>query len=38
MGADVIDLREDLAAIVVHGTRVTGGLADLPHELTVERR
>jgi hypothetical protein len=36
-GADVIDLREDLASIVVHGTRVTGGLVDLPHEITVER-
>jgi ABC-type polysaccharide/polyol phosphate transport system ATPase subunit len=36
-GDDVIDLREDLAALVVHGTRVTGGLVDLPHEITVER-
>jgi ABC-type polysaccharide/polyol phosphate transport system ATPase subunit len=36
-GASLLDLREDLASIVVHGTRVTGGLADLPHELTVER-
>jgi ABC-2 type transport system ATP-binding protein len=37
LGADVIDLREDLASIVVHGTRVSGGLADLPHAITVER-
>jgi hypothetical protein len=37
-GADVVDLREDLASIVVHGTRVTGAIADVPHELRVERR
>jgi ABC-type polysaccharide/polyol phosphate transport system ATPase subunit len=36
-GADVLDLREDLAALRVHGTRVTGGLADVPHEFAVER-
>jgi ABC-type polysaccharide/polyol phosphate transport system ATPase subunit len=36
-GADVVDLREDLSSVVVHGTRVTGGLVDLPHEITVER-
>ncbi|MDP9293423.1 MAG: ABC transporter ATP-binding protein [Actinomycetota bacterium] len=36
-GADVLDLREDLAAVVVHGTRVTGGIADVPHDFTVER-
>jgi hypothetical protein len=36
-GDDLIDMREDLAAIVVHGTHVTGGLVDLPHEITVER-
>ena len=36
-GDDLVDLREDLASIVVHGTRVTGGIADVPHELAVER-
>ena len=36
-GADVLDLREDLGAIVVHGTRVTGGIADVPHDFQVER-
>ena len=36
-GADALDLREDLAALVVHGTRVTGGIADVPHEYSVER-
>jgi hypothetical protein len=36
-GDDLVDLREDLASIVVHGTRVTGGIADVPHELRVTR-
>ncbi|XAY08033.1 ABC transporter [Paraconexibacter sp. AEG42_29] len=37
-GADVLDVREDLAAVYVHGTRVTGGLVDLPHQFVLERR
>jgi len=37
MGTDALDLREDLASIVVHGQRVTGGIADVPHEFSVER-
>lgn len=36
-GADVLDVREDLAAVYVHGSRVTGGLVDLPHAFTLER-
>jgi ABC-type polysaccharide/polyol phosphate transport system ATPase subunit len=36
-GADVMDLREDLAALHVTGARVTGGLADVPHEFSIER-
>ncbi len=36
-GADVLDVREDLASLYVHGTRVTGGLVDLPHTFTLER-
>ena len=36
-GATSLDLREDLAALVVHGTRVTGGIADVPHDFEVER-
>jgi hypothetical protein len=36
-GADAIHLREDLATIVVHGDRVTGGIADVPHEFSVRR-
>jgi ABC-type polysaccharide/polyol phosphate transport system ATPase subunit len=38
IGADALDLREDLASIVVHGTRITGGLADVPHRYRLERR
>jgi ABC-type polysaccharide/polyol phosphate transport system ATPase subunit len=37
-GADYADLREDLASVMVHGTRVTGAIADVPHELWVDRR
>jgi ABC-type polysaccharide/polyol phosphate transport system ATPase subunit len=36
-GADVLDVREDLASLYVHGTRVTGGLIDLPHTFTLDR-
>jgi ABC-type polysaccharide/polyol phosphate transport system ATPase subunit len=36
-GVDVLDVREDLASVYVHGTRVTGGLVDLPHTFTLER-
>jgi ABC-2 type transport system ATP-binding protein len=37
-GADVFDVREDLAALTVHGAVVTGGVADLPHTIAIERR
>ena len=37
-GDDALDLREDLASLIVHGTRVTGGIADVPHTIEVERR
>ncbi|UTI65077.1 ABC transporter ATP-binding protein [Paraconexibacter antarcticus] len=36
-GVDVLDVREDLASLYVHGTRVTGGLVDLPHRFELER-
>jgi ABC-type polysaccharide/polyol phosphate transport system ATPase subunit len=36
-GKDALDLREDLAALMVHGTRVTGGIADVPHTYSFER-
>ena len=37
MGADAIDLRADLASIVVHGGHFTTGVVDLPHEFEIER-
>ena len=37
-GADVLDLREDLATLLVHGTRQSGGVVDIPHSFDVERR
>ncbi len=36
-GADAIDVREDLSELLVHGTRFSGGLADLPHRVSIER-
>jgi ABC-type polysaccharide/polyol phosphate transport system ATPase subunit len=38
MGADTIDLRADLASLVVHGGNFTTGVVDLPHEFRIERR
>jgi ABC-type polysaccharide/polyol phosphate transport system ATPase subunit len=37
-GEDALDLREDLASLMVHGTRTTGGIADVPHTIALERR
>jgi energy-coupling factor transporter ATP-binding protein EcfA2 len=36
-GADTLDLREDMASLLVHATRVTGGIADVPHTIEVTR-
>ncbi|MBA3672441.1 MAG: ABC transporter ATP-binding protein [Gemmatimonadaceae bacterium] len=36
-GVDVLDVREDLASLYVHASRVTGGLVDLPHTFEFER-
>jgi ABC-type polysaccharide/polyol phosphate transport system ATPase subunit len=36
-GQDVLDYREQLASVVVSGTRPGGGLVDLPHDLRIER-
>jgi ABC-type polysaccharide/polyol phosphate transport system ATPase subunit len=38
MGSDTIDLRADVAAIVVHGGAFTTGVVDVPHEFEIERR
>jgi len=37
-GHDAIDIREDLATLVLHGTRHSGGVVDSPHQFVVERR
>ncbi len=36
-GAAALDVREDLADLAVHATRVSGGVADLPHTLELAR-
>jgi ABC-type polysaccharide/polyol phosphate transport system ATPase subunit len=36
-GGRVMDGRDELASVVVTGTVVTGGIVDLPHELSIER-
>ena len=36
-GADALDVREDLAALVVHGDAHTGGIVDMPHAIEVTR-
>ena len=38
LGSDTIDLRADLAAIVVHGGEFTTGVVDVPHQFEIERR
>ena len=38
IGADALDLRADIAEIVVHGGHFTGGVVNVPHEFTFERR
>jgi ABC-type polysaccharide/polyol phosphate transport system ATPase subunit len=34
---DVMDLREDLASLVLSGPRETGGIVDVPHTIEVQR-
>jgi ABC-type polysaccharide/polyol phosphate transport system ATPase subunit len=36
-GAALVDLREDLASMIVHGYHASGGIADPPHEYEVRR-
>jgi hypothetical protein len=38
MGSDTIDLRADLASLIVHGGRFTTGVVDLPHQFEIERQ
>ena len=37
-GTEPLDARQDLVVLTVHGTRNAGGIVDLPHEITVDRR
>jgi ABC-type polysaccharide/polyol phosphate transport system ATPase subunit len=37
MGADAIDIREDIASLVVHGGHFTGGVVNLPHTFEIRR-
>jgi ABC-2 type transport system ATP-binding protein len=37
LGADAIDLRPDVAKLVVHGGWAVGGVVNLPHHLDLER-
>ena len=37
MGNDALDIRDDYASFIVHGTNVTGAQAILPYELEIER-
>jgi ABC-type polysaccharide/polyol phosphate transport system ATPase subunit len=34
---NLLDIRENLERLVVHGTRYSGGIVDLPHEIEVSR-
>jgi len=36
-GTDVLDLREDIAQLVVHGTHQSGGIVEIPHDLVLDR-
>ncbi len=36
MGADAIDVRPDLAALVIHGGQFTTGVVDLPHSFELD--
>jgi hypothetical protein len=37
-GDDIVDAREDLASVLVHSTRFTGGVVDLAQKFEVIRR
>jgi ABC-type polysaccharide/polyol phosphate transport system ATPase subunit len=36
-GEDVLDVKEDMATLLVHGWHFTGGVTNLPHSFEVER-
>jgi ABC-type polysaccharide/polyol phosphate transport system ATPase subunit len=37
LGADMLDLREDMATVILHSTHDSGGLIDPPHGFDIER-
>ena len=37
-GEDPLDLREDLADVMIHGSKQSGAVVEIPHSLEVERR
>jgi ABC-type polysaccharide/polyol phosphate transport system ATPase subunit len=37
-GADALDLRADVATMIVHGGHFTGGVVNVPHDFRIERR
>ena len=34
-GADALDLREDIATLLIHGGLFTGGIVNLPHRFDI---
>jgi hypothetical protein len=36
-GADTLDLREDMASVILSSTQPSGGLIDPPHRFEIER-
>jgi ABC-type polysaccharide/polyol phosphate transport system ATPase subunit len=36
-GDDALDLRDDMASVIIHGTYSSGGLVDLPHQIEILR-
>jgi hypothetical protein len=36
-GDDTLDLREDMASVLLHSTRDSGGTTDPPHRIEIER-
>ena len=37
LGSDALDIREHYTSLIVHGPNITGGQADLPYELEIDR-
>jgi hypothetical protein len=37
-GEDPLDLREDLADVMIHGSKQSGAVVEIPHTIDLERR